>query len=539
MTITESPPDTDPVVSAPDAAPAGLFELVSTDRHTVVGRLWIGGAVLAFCATAVLGVLVALESVDAADVTIFGGVNAYFRMWSLHRVALALFVVAPLFVGLATVVVPLQVGAPNIAFPRAAVAAWWSWLLGTGITVAAVFAGGGWGALDGVTGDERDAIALTLAGTGLVAVALLLGILCVAATVIALRAPGLTLARVPAFSWSILVTASVWLLTLPVVVADLALAYVDLRGRAPIAFGIPDDRIWGEISWFLGQPQVYAFAIPVLGILAEVVPVAFGVRPRRHGLTLGLIAAFGVLAVGAWAQPAFVDLEGDVVFTAFGVAAVVPVLAALGGAVVTLAGVGPRLKRLPRSWLIGGLVAGDLLLAATAAGLLRVIEPLGLGGTAAEGGIGAGVLLTALVAGAAALWYWAPKITGRLLADGAGRLAVLVLALGALLVAVPGVVNGFLDAPDLLLSAPARGAVDGLNTVAAVGAVVVALGAVVVALALVASLRGGPRAAADPWGGHTLEWATASPPPPGNFTEPPRVTSAQPLLDAPDRPEEA
>ncbi|RMH76373.1 MAG: hypothetical protein D6683_10085, partial [Actinomyces sp.] len=259
----------------------------------------------------------------------------------------------------------------------------------------------------------------------------------------------------------------------------------------------------------------------------------------RHGLTLGLIAAFGVLAVGAWAQPAFVDLEGDVVFTAFGVAAVVPVLAALGGAVATLAGVGPRLKRLPRSWLIGAFVAGDLLLAATAAGLLRVIEPLGLGGTAAEGGISAGVLLTALVAGAAGLWYWAPKITGRVLADGAGRLAVLVLALGALLVAVPGVVNGFLDAPDLLLSAPARGAVDGLNTVAAVGAVVVALGAVVVALALVASLRGGPRAAADPWGGHTLEWATASPPPPGNFPEPPRVTSAQPLLDAADRPEEA
>ncbi len=539
MTMTESPPETE--TPAERAAPpaAGLFELVSTDRHTVVGRLWIGGAVVAFVATAVLGVVVALETRDASTVSILGGVNAYFQMWTLHRVALVLFVVAPLFVGLGTLVVPLQVGAPNVAFPRAAVAAWWTWLLGTGITVVSVFAGGGWGALDGVTGDERDAIALTLAGTALVLASLLVGVLCVATTVVALRAPGMTLARVPAFSWSMLVTGSVWLLSLPVVIADLVLAYVDLRGRAPIAFGVPDDRIWHQVSWFLGQPQVYAFAIPVLGILAEVAPVAARRRPRRHGPTLATIAAFGVLSVGAWAQPAFVDLEGDVVFVAFGLVAVVPVLAVLGSSLETLVAGRSDLKGLPASWLLGGIVGGALLLATTVAGLLRVVEPLGLAGTATEGGVFSAVTLGALVGAAAGVWYWAPKITGRVLGDGVGRLAVLLLALGALLVAVPGVVAGFLDAPDLLLEAPARGAVDGLNVVAVVGTVVVALGATVVALALLGAVRGGPRAADDPWGGQTLEWATASPPPPGNFAEIPRVASAQPLFDTRDDTEEA
>ena len=131
-----------------------------------------------------------------------------------------LLVVAPLFVGIATVVVPMQVGATNIAFPRAAHGAVWQFMIGAGITVVSVVAGGGWGALDGVSSGERDAIALTLVGTALVIVSLLVASICIATTVVSLRTAGMNLLRVPLFAWSMLVTTSVWLLTLPIALGN-------------------------------------------------------------------------------------------------------------------------------------------------------------------------------------------------------------------------------------------------------------------------------------------------------------------------------
>jgi heme/copper-type cytochrome/quinol oxidase subunit 1 len=311
MTMTESPPASASATAAAPPAVAGLYDVLTTTDHKRIGRLWLGTGVLFLVGAAVLGILVGIERLDAGSVDVFGGENEFFQMWALSRFGLALLVAAPLFIGLATIVVPMQVGSTNIAFPRAALAAAWTFLLGAGIMVVSVIARGGWGAVDRVTGDERDAIALTLVGMGAVIAAILLASICIATTAVSLRTDGMTLTRVPLFTWSMLVACSVWLLTLPVTLANLVIGYVDLH-NGPGTFGgggaagvSGNLDLFAQVAWLVEQPQVYAFAVPVLGVLGSMVAPSVGVRAPRHGVSMGMIGLFGLVSVGAWSQPYF------------------------------------------------------------------------------------------------------------------------------------------------------------------------------------------------------------------------------------------
>ncbi len=537
MTMTESPPATETQSVAPVPSPAvGLYDWISTSDHKRIGRTWIRASLLMLLGTAVVGILIGFEQVDASSVDVFGGDNSYFQLWGLYRFALVLMVAAPLLIGLAMVVVPMQIGATNIAFPRAALAAGWGYLLGAGITVVSVLAGGGWGALDGVSQDEADAIALTLLGTGMVIVSLLLGAICVATTVISLRTSGMNLLRVPLFAWSMLVACTVWLLTLPVAIANLAIMYVDLRG-GPLTFGNPEgsDAMYAQVAWVLDQPQIYAIAIPALGIIASIVPVIAGTRQIAHWVMVAFIGVFGLLSVGGWSQPYFANTSDEILYIAFGLAIVLPVFAVIGGAAATLAA-GDAPVGLPAAHLLGALGAGVILLAAVVSGAMKVIEPFDLIGTSAHTGLMNLTALAAITAGLAGLWFWAPKIGGGFMPSGLGRLVILDFIAGALLLGIPQVVAGFFDSPDLMVTDIDDSVVDAMSLVSAIGAVLVAVGALGVILALIASMRGSGDAPGDnPWNGHTLEWATTSPPPVGNFDEPPaKVVSEAPLLDIAD-----
>ncbi|NCG38989.1 MAG: hypothetical protein GWP48_15925 [Actinobacteria bacterium] len=535
--MTESPPATEPQSMIPPSSPAmGLYDGLSTSDHKRIGRTWIRASLLMLLGTAVIGVLIGFEQVDASSVDIFGGDNGYFQMWGLYRFALVLMVAAPLMLGLAMVVVPMQVGASNIAFPRAALAAGWGYILGAGITVVSVLAGGGWGALDGVSRDEADAIALTLLGTGMIIVSLLLGAICVATTVISLRTSGMNLMRVPLFAWSMLVACTVWLLTLPVAVANLAIMYIDLRG-GPLTFGNPEgsDAMYAQLAWVLDQPQVYAIAIPALGIIGSIVPVVAGIRQAAHWVMVTFIGVFGLLSVGGWSQPYFANTSDEILYIAFGIAVVLPVFAVIGGAAATLAS-GDAPVGLPAAHLFGALGGGVVLLAAVVSGAIKVIEPFDLIGTSAHSGLMNLTALAAITAAVAGIWFWAPKIGGDFLPSGHGRLVMLGFTAGALRVGAPQVVAGFFDAPDLMLFDTEDSVVNAMSLVSAVGAVLVALAAAGVISAIVSSKRSSGDAPGDnPWNGHTLEWATTSPPSVGNFAEPlAKVVSEAPLLDLTD-----
>ena len=527
MTMTESPPAEAAESSAAEASPAsGLYAALSTSDHKAIGRIWLRLALLLLVASTALGVALAIEDTDPDAVDVFGGANSWFQMWTLHRFGIVLMVAVPLFIGLATIVVPMQVGSTNIAFPRAAAAAAWGYVLGTAITVISVLSGGGWGALDGVDGDEADAIELTLLGTGMIVVSILLASVCLATTVISLRTPGMGLTKVPLFAWSMLVASAVWLLTLPIALANLVLIVVDLRG-GPGLFGNPEGStlIYDQLAWIFEQPAIYAITLPVLGVIGSVVPVVAGARQVSHAAMMTLIGLAGLLAIGGWSQPHFSDHRDGLLFVAFGLVAIVPVLASLGGNTATLLKGGVP-AGLPPAHLVGALAGGLLVLLTALVGALRVIDPLDLIGTEADAAVMNLAVFAAITGAVAGMWFWSAKIGGHLLSPSMGPLVVIDFTGAGLLLGISGLLIGL----DL-----GTGLDDAMVWVAVVGAVLALLGSLGVVASIAQAMRSDADVDDDPWNGHTLEWATATPVPAGNFTEPlARVTSESPLLDADD-----
>ncbi|MEO0492409.1 MAG: cbb3-type cytochrome c oxidase subunit I [Actinomycetota bacterium] len=534
MTMTESPPtEAAESSAAPLPAVGGLYDWLTTSDHKVIGRIWLRFGALSLLFFSVIGVLISFERVDADAIDVFGGVNGYFQMWSLYRFGIIVMVAIPLFVGLATVIVPMQVGSTNIAFPRAALAAAWGYVLGSLITIISVFSGGGWGALDGVSGDEADAIRLTLLGTGMVMVSIILGTVSIATTVVSLRTSGMGLMKVPLFAWSMLVAGSVWVLTLPVAIANIVILYVDLTGGAGLFVGSPnpDLGVYAQLAWILDQPAVYAAAVPVLGVAGSIIPVVAKGRQVSHAAMMVFIGLAGLLAVGGWSQPFFGDERDTLVYIAFGVTAVVPVLASLAGNGATLA-TGEAPVGIPPAHMIGALGSILLLLAATGAGALRVIDPLDLIGTTADTGVLNLVAVAAILGAIGGWWFWAPKTDGRLFSGVQGLGAMTLLLLGGVLLGGADVIAGFVETPDVLLDSADDSLGDAMIVISMIGSIVVLLGVLGVIGAIASAYAKPVEAGDDPWDGHTLEWATATPPPAGNFAEPPaRVRSEAPLLD--------
>jgi heme/copper-type cytochrome/quinol oxidase subunit 1 len=526
MTVTEASPEASTEATDVPARPEqrGLAVVLATGDHKTIGRLWIGASLLFLLVTVVTGALVGFERMDPTSADVLSTdalqVLAGYRISSLFLVAL------PLFLGIATVVTPLQVGSPTIAFPRAAAAALWTWLLGSGMTLLSLVLEGG------PKGDERDMVDLWLASWGLVLAGLLLGTICVLATVITLRTPDMTLLRVPFFSWSMLVAGTLWVLTLPVVGASLLLAYVDHR-YGQLAFGDPE-TLFSHVAWVFDQPSAYIAAIPVLGVLAEITPAVAGRAQRLRGAQLGAIAAFGVLTFGAWAQPAlstqFVD---SVVYIGMAFAIGLPVLALVGGVADTL----KRGKFQAAAPLVMAFIAVDLLLLAIIAGAVSTIEPLHLLGTSWQTAQDDLIWIASVAGGLAALLWWAPKIWGGLVRTTVGYGLAALTLLGGVLLAVPLAIAGALDQPALALEYEPRDGVEALNAVAAVGAVIVGLAALLAVLAIGRQILGrgdDDEDLTDPWGGHTLEWSIASPPPHGNFGDDIAVVeSAEPIFEDP------
>ncbi|MGY6500001.1 MAG: cbb3-type cytochrome c oxidase subunit I [Acidimicrobiales bacterium] len=519
MTITETAPEAE-ATDAPDPQPGDFGELgaiVGTGDHKRIGRMFIGGGLIGLVVTLVAGLVVDLERISDSSFEILGS-DSVLQVVGFHRLGLVLLFALPSLLGLALVVVPLQVGASTIAFPRAAALAFWGWAVGSALWIGSYLADGGPG------GGDLQATDLWILSSGMVIGSLLLATVCVVTTVLALRTRGMTLARVPAYAFSMVVAGSIWLITLPVLAANLLIVYLDHR-YAQVLWGA-NETILVQLRWLIDQPQIYALAIPVLGIAAEQIPVFAAARQRYSAVLFGAIGAFGALSIGAWAQPALApDLFDDPLYIAVAALAVIPVLMvlALGGDTMRAG------KVRPTAGLVMSLLAGLTLLAATATGVVTVIEPLELLGTTWQVGHSSLVVFSVALGLFAGLWFWAPKVFGRMLPEALGRIFGALLFLGALLATLPLMVAGLMDQVDRLPALADDDAVTALNSATAAGAAV-ALLAVVGLVALLLRGRSDGTTPDDPWGGHTLEWSTASPPVMGNFAEAPVVTDARPLF---------
>lgn len=540
MTVTADAPAAAPASesTAPALAPTGLAAILGSGDHKVIGRLWVVASMIHLVLVGLVATGVAAERIDGTSFDVFGA--DWVAQAESFRFIGAIFLLAlPLTIGIATVVVPLQVGAPTIAFPRAAAGAAWTYLLGGGLLLGAYAIDGGPG------GTDADGLELFVAAFGLVLLAQLVAWICLMTTVLGLRAPRLHLTRVPLFSWSVLVAGGVWLLTLPVLAALAVLSFLDVRYGGFLDGS--DGGLYGRIAWAFDTPTVYALAIPALGIVGSIVPVFAQTRHHLHRVALGLIGAFGVLAVGAWTAP---HLGGDQPWRYEGpwiavtIAALVPVLGLVGLWGLTLR----RGKLAFGSPLLFGLVTVLLLLLGLAAGAVQSIEPIetlvdgegvSLHGTAWSTGVTALVLLAAITALFGGVVYWAPKVLGAAFGEGGARLVALLVLLGAAVGGLAELAAGLLGQPGTvtLSAADNTDTLETLGLVATIGDGLLVLGGLLFMVLLARAAASSTDPGEDPWSGHTLEWATASPPGPGNFSSLPEVTSEAPLYDARHREE--
>jgi heme/copper-type cytochrome/quinol oxidase subunit 1 len=528
MTATDIAPATPDIAQAPASEP-GLYRIVTTGDHKTVGRLYIGFSLLFLLVVLVLGVLVGFERTDQGSIDVLGSVDSYFQAWVLWKVGLIVLGVAPLFVGIAMVVVPLQIGSPAIAFPRAAAASMWGWLVGGLIFAISLAADGGLGTPPS-GGVDPDAAALTIAGLTMVLISLVLAAVCIATTVISLRPAGMYLHRVPMLSWSSLVASVTWILVLPVAIANLVIAYVDFRNPEPVSFGLQVSR---QIQWMLRPPTVFVFVIPALGILGDIVPVAAKVRQNLYSVLLGAVALFGLLGFGAFVQTD--NVEEQFVYIAVSFALLVPVLMYLGGIADTMRRGGKNVG-LPPTALLCALLGTLVVFAGAAMAAIRAISGFDLAGvtqtSAADASFNA-ALLGGLCAALGGVAWWSSKIMGRSFSE-LGRPLALLLGGGAIVAAVPELIAAFLDQPGGFVPtlSSVEDGVEPSNLISAIGLVLVALGVLGFIGLLLKSMRGRGDTPADPVDGHTLEWATSSPPPVGNFAEAVAVVrSERPLLD--------
>lgn len=535
-----------PTEAVPDAAAA-----LALNDHKSVGKMWIGASLLFLVLISILGIVTNLERLSLGSAEIFGTNATYFQGWVLYRTGAIFLVALPLFIGIATAIVPLQVGSPSIAFPRLAAASFWAWLVGAIVHIISVF--GADGGLGPANATRTEGTLMTLTSLGFIIIALLAASMCIATTIIALRPAGMNLQRIPVFSWSMLVATSVWMLSLPILIANLIFAYTDLQGREPIAFG-NRDVLWTNLEWAWAQPQIYAYAIPVLGVVAEVIPTLTKQRQVGRDAVLTLIGLFGLLSFGAWAQsalsvgadPVFQNpdlpesaqgrfIYEEALFVLFALAIAIPLLAILGGMADML-----RRGKFPKpSAAMGGAMMGaTILLLAVIAGEVRAFpffwealhdDHVLLSSATAQVTLVFGAVIASAIG---ALGYWSPKIFGGFTADSIGILGATALFAGAGLAGLADMVSALAGQPDISLEAVNNGTIETMNVLALVGVAIMAAGAVATIGLILPAIGSSELLPDDPWDGQTLEWATPSPPPVGNFIEPiPKIRSAEPLLD--------
>ena len=503
----------------PYAAPTGLAAWLTTTDHKRIGRMYAGFALLFALGALVIGALLAADRID--DSAAFLRLHSVGQFLALYRFVLAFGVVVPLLLGIGIAIVPLQIGAQGIAFPRAAALSFWGWLMGTGLMIGAIASDGGPG------GVHPRAVDLFLASLALLVASLIVGCICLVTTVLTLRPPGMRLERVPAFTWSIFVTASMLLLSLPVLLAAVVLLAVDNR-YGQVAFQ-GSGGIAGILDWAVSQPQTFLYAVPALGFVADVIPTFTKTRLQLRPVVFVGIALAAILGFGADVQTAFNgEVHHQFLFLAGGLALVLPVLIVLGASALSLR----QGKVTAGAPLVFAVLAALVLLAGAAAGALSGWRGLNLDGTVYGFGQSNLVLGAGLVAGLGALVYWWPKLTGRALAGGLANLVALLAAGGAILLGGADIVLGFAKQPFGEVNDLGTNLSSSFNTVSMIGYILLFVAVLAAVELMIMASRKGGAAGDDPWDGQTLEWATTSPPADVNFPEPVgAVTSAEPLLD--------
>jgi cytochrome c oxidase subunit 1 len=531
--------------------PSGILEWLTSTDHKVIGKSYMITSVVLFYMSGIMALVIRLQLTSPNNSLVdFAQYNELFTMHG--SLMLYLFAGPFAFGGLANYIVPIQVGAPDMAFPRLNALSYWLYLTGSITMLLGWFTAGGAAAFGWVSyaplsnaanspGAGGDLWILALALTGFSAIFTGVNLI---ATIFYLRAPGMTMFRMPIFTWNMLVTGILILIAFPVLTAAMVMLFCDrhfgthifetggchqVGSHLPAACGSP--LLWQHLFWFFGHPEVYILALPYFGIVTDIIPV-FSRKPV-FGYK-GMVAAtlsIAALSTGVWAHHMFTT--GAVLLPFF---SLLSLLIAVPTGIKFFNWIGTMWKgqlsfKTPMLFCIGFLFA---FLMGGVTGVILAAPPLDFftHGTYFVVAHFHQVLFgTAVFAGFAGLYYWYPKMFGRMLHDGLGKWHFWLTFIGFWLTFIPQYQVGLKGMPRRIAVYPDNLGWQIYNQISTVGAFLIAAGFFFLLVNFVYSWMKPVAAGDNPWDGHTLEWFTTSPPPHHNFTHLPPIRSERPTWD--------
>jgi cytochrome c oxidase subunit 1 len=525
------------------AAPAyrtGLYEWLTTTDHKKIGIMYLINSIVFFLAGGILALIVRLELAQPGMQ--FVSESFYNQAFTMHASFMLFLFIIPILAGFGNYVVPLQIGAPDMAFPRINALSFWLLPLGGALMASGFLASGGAAAsgwteyppLAGVqkyngTGTDLWIMGLTLIGTSSI-----LGAINFLVTVFKMRAPGMTLFRMPILVWTVVVTSILVLMATPVLTSALIMLFIDRNYGGNFFDPAHGGQavLYQNVFWFYSHPAVYIMILPAMGIISEILPV-FSRKPL-FGYKAFVFATAGIGALGfsVWAHHMFTT--GAVYLPFFSLMTfliAVPTGVKMFNWIATmwrgqLTFSTPLLFALGflTLFLIGGLngafsaaVPVDFALHDTYFVVAHIHYVL-------FGGSVFGVF--------AGIYYWFPKMTGRMLDETLGKVQFVIMFIGFNLTFFPMHQLGLAGMPRRIADYAANTGWSDLNLVATIGGFVIALSMLPFFWNVLVSLRSGKVASDDPWEANTLEWSTSSPPPPYNFDHLPEIRSERPVFDA-------
>jgi len=545
MTILNERPTTSPIPESAVPARKKSFGahvvnwMTSTD-HKLIGYMYLITSVLWFFVAGLMALVIRAElAVPGIQVV---SLEQYNQLFTMHGTIMLFLFATPLFVGFGNVIMPLQIGAPDVAFPRLNMFGYWLFLFGGLIVAAGFFTPGGaaafgWFAyapLSNAVNSPEVGADLWLLGLAMGGLGTILGGVNFITTIFTMRAPGMTMFRMPIFTWTILITSVLVLVAFPVLAAALAVAFID-RQYGAVVFA-PENGgaiLWQHLFWFFGHPEVYIIALPFFGIASEIIPT-FARKPifGYKGLVMATMA-IGALSVAVWAHHMYVT--GSVYLPFF---AATTMLIAVPTGVKFFNWIGTMWKGsvsfdTPMLWTMGFLFT---FLFGGLTGVILSAPPLDFHVSDSYFVVAHfhytvfGTVVFMMFAG---LYFWWPKMTGKMLDEKLGKIHFWLLFIGfqvTFLVqhwlgvqGMPRRYGDYLPIDDFQT----------LNIVSTTGAAILGVSTFFFLWNVLKTAKTAPKVTVDdPWGwSGSLEWATSCPPPRHNFVSLPRIRSERPAFD--------
>ncbi|WP_367140941.1 MULTISPECIES: aa3-type cytochrome oxidase subunit I [Streptomyces] len=513
---------------------------LTTTDHKTIGNLYLITSFAFFLGGGLLAMLMRAEL--ARPGLQFMTNESFNEAFTAHGTIMLLLFATPAFAGFANAIMPLQIGSPDVAFPRLNMFAYWLYLFGGLIVVSsllmpqggATFGWTGYAPLNSMARSPGIGTDMWIMGLALSGFGTILGAVNFLTTIIGMRAPGMTMFRMPVFTWNVLFTSVLILLAFPVLAASLLVLEADRRFSSlvfdPASGGA---LLWQHLFWFFGHPEVYIIALPFFGIISEIIPV-FSRKPIFGYLSLiGATMAITALSLVVWAHHMFATGAVLLPFFSF-----MSFLIAVPTGVKFFNWIGTMLHgslsfEAPMLWAVGFLVS---FLFGGLTGVILASPPLDFHVTDTYFVVAHFhyvVFGTVVFATFAGFYFWWPKLTGKMLEERLGKVHFWTLFLGFHLTFLVQHWLGAQGMPRRYADYLAADGFTALNTVSSIGAFLLGLSNLPFFYNIWKTAKyGKPVGVDDPWGyGRSLEWATSCPPPRHNFVALPRIRSESPAFD--------